>query len=853
MPGPRDRPHIIVRPEVTRTSEPYSPPSRGRGPATEPPEPAGGRQAHGRRLAQELRSAAVEGERQRAAVGFQVEGNVPGLFLTFQILPGMAPLLDGFEYRHPRDPRRQVGIAAVPPALDDVNDGQDPIPQTVTVFVPDSQRQYFLGRFARYAGTLDGGGASLRRVWDCVEGVRLATLAELWTDSRIAFPADPEGPVWWEVWLRRSDGLEVDRFRSFAAQAGVRVGERVVRFHDRIVFLAHGSPRQLSASLQVLGDMAEVRGVREPATFFIRQSRTDQVGWIRDLLARLTPPGHDAPAVCLLDTGVDHNHLLLSPALAGEDCQALVAAWGSHDHWGHGTEMAGVALYGDLGARFESDEPVHLAHRLESVKILPPAGENDPAHYGAITAEAAARSEIQAPERRRAFVLAVTAGDGDERGRPTSWSAALDAIAAGQVVDPGGEDGAVQDLSGGEGENPRLFVVSAGNVPAERQQLDHLDRCDVECVRNPAQAWNALTVGAYSERVLIQDPDLVDWNPVAPAGELSPWSSTSVAFQQPWPIKPEVLAEGGNGIVDGSGTVDGCRDLSLLTTGRGTQLLRDIAGTSPAAAEVARIGAVVSARYPGFWPETIRGLIVHTAEWTPAMRRRLDAEKKRARSKLIRRYGYGVASEERALRSARNAATLIVQDEIQPYEPGESSGARMREIHVHRLPWPREVLEDLGAVPVKVRVTLSYFIHPNPGEKGWVRRHRYASHGLRFHMIRPTEGVEDFRRRINQRALDQDEERPTGQGDAGDWYLEADLRDRGSLHSDILHSATAAEVAARNILAVYPVTGWWKEQWKAARARARVRYALLVSIETEGQDVDIWTPIVQQVGVEVQT
>ena len=44
------------------------------------------------------------------------------------------------------------------------------------------------------------------------------------------------------------------------------------------------------------------------------------------------------------------------------------------------------------------------------MKILPPTGANDPDLYGAITAQATSRPEIQAPFRRRVFSMAITDG-----------------------------------------------------------------------------------------------------------------------------------------------------------------------------------------------------------------------------------------------------------------------------------------------------------------------------------------------------------------------------------------------------------------------------------------------------------
>jgi len=55
---------------------------------------------------------------------------------------------------------------------------------------------------------------------------------------------------------------------------------------------------------------------------------------------------------------------------------------------GHGTEMAGLALYGDLTPLLAGSMPVVLTHRLETVKILPPRGKkpHPPDNWGSVTA-----------------------------------------------------------------------------------------------------------------------------------------------------------------------------------------------------------------------------------------------------------------------------------------------------------------------------------------------------------------------------------------------------------------------------------------------------------------------------------
>lgn len=322
-------------------------------------------------------------------------------------------------------------------------------------------------------------------------------------------------------------------------------------------------------------------------------------------------------------------------------------------------------------------------------------------------------------------------------------------------------------------------------------------------------------------------------------------------FHRQWPAKPDVVLEGGNVARSPNGsTFDTPYAFQSLTTKapiNDGRLLTVTCATSAATARGTHLAASILADYPSLWPETVRALVVHSAEWTPAMRARFDAERTRqGRVALFRRYGMGVPALARATRSATDALTLIAEDVIRPFD----GQGRMREMTLHDLPWPTDVLDDLGGVPVSLRITLSYFVDPNPARRGWQRRYRYASHGLRFDVRRPTESNDDFRKRINQLALAEEEHRPTTHSDAAEWYFGPEQRVAGSLHTDIWHG-TAADLAQRGAIAVFPVTGWWKERPDRDRSEAGARYSLIVSIETPGQDVDIWTPVAMEVGVPI--
>lgn len=837
MPAPRNRKHLLVR--TAPTAEQYTPHRK----KIEQPAYGGppDRQRHAAALRDALTQALTESEANRTATDISVHGAEPGLYVEFESPPGVDLKLESLE-----DRRRGIELVAVHPAP---AAPEGTIVQFGTVFVPDGALKHFFDRFQQYAEeTTKKGEPRHKDMVDRIAALRKATLQALWTDATEAYPGEAE-TIWWEVWLRRHDGSELERFLEFAGQVGLEVGERRLGFDERIVILAKGTTSQLSASLDVLNDLAEVGKAKESSALFVDTSPEEQAELVEEMKQRLTPASDNAPAVCILDTGVTRTHPLLDDIIAPADAMAVDPAWGGNDdgggagNMGHGTEMAGLAAYGDLAPRLASRAPVKMRHRLELVKILPPTGANPPELYGAITAQAVTRPEINAPQRPRIFSMAVTATDERDRGQPTSWSAAIDALAAGRVFDPATQ-GLVY-LDEAEEAARRLFILSAGNVAPDNFQRDHLGRSDLEAVHDPAHAGNALTVGACTEKSAIGDPRWNGWSPLAPPGDLSPWSTTSVTFQDRWPIKPDVVCEGGNIGTNGGAYDNAVPDLCLLSTYfRPTQRAFVLSwATSAATAQIARMAAIIRADYPEYWPETARALIIHSAEWTRAMQSRLrGAGGKRARAKLVRRYGFGVPNLGRALRSANDSLTLIVQATIYPFSEG-----KMREMHLHEMPWPKAVLEELGQTSVRLRVTLSYFVEPNPGRRGWKKRHRYASHGLRFDLKTPTETADEFRKRLNQRALDEDEDKPVAGGGATEWFLGEMARNKGSIHSDIW-VGTAADLAERGVVGIYPVSGWWKDQPKRDRSQLGTRYALVVAIETEAEGVD-WTPVAQQIGV----
>ena len=712
-----------------------------------------------------------------------------------------------------------------------------------TLFVPDSKKNYFEKKITAYENEkTEYGKPKNEPLVSRIEAFSLGSIRSLFTDENSLFPQDQSVAVWWEVWLR---GDRKENFDTLTERMDIRVQPHSVKFVEREVVLTLANVLQIGQILRKCDAIAELRIAKDLPSFFFENNELEQQAWMDDLLNICVFDQSPNVSICLLDGGVMRTHPLLEHSLSVDDMHSYEPAWETHDtRDGHGTNMSGLLMYGELCEALVGHQKIEISHCLESVKILPPQGKNDPKLYGWIIQQGISRAEIQAPFRKRVICMPVTI-EGSNRGTPSSWSAAIDNICFGRDEI---SDELVQ----------RLIILPVGNIRGAISREDYIVSNDSASAENPAQSWNALVVGAFTERVIIDEPKYRHWKPIAPAGDLSPRSRTSCNWGRQWPNRPDVVFEGGNLATDGVCSGMDPDDLRLLTVHhKADQRLFALFGdTSAAAALAGYFAAQILVQNPDFWSETVRALIVHSATWTAAMRKRLPATpQQKDKNVLIRRYGYGAPSLEKALRSAKNDLTMIIQDGFRPFQKKDGrSDVSTKDMNLHTLPWPQQELEALGEREVEMRVTLSYFIEANPGERGWVRRYSYPSYGLRFVTKDATETLTDFKKRITKSAHEEGDT-VSFKEDKG-WFLGTELRNRGSLHSDIW-TGTAADLAAKDAIGVYPVGGWWKDRPVHNRWGEQIRYALIVSIRVMGEGADIYTPVEtlvkQTLAIELET
>jgi hypothetical protein len=422
-------------------------------------------------------------------------------------------------------------------------------------------------------------------------------------------------------------------------------------------------------------------------------------------------------------------------------------------------------------------------------------------------------------------VFALATSYGIDIVEPTYWSHAIDRLAY--------NDG-----------NGRLLCVAIGNADVtDLRLIDGYPTLNLEQkVQEPAQAANALTIGAFTSKTAMP-PEAIyaEAKPIATSGGISPHTSAGIVRAS---FGPDVLLEGGNIGFDGKLADSFVETLTTLTTGREflTKPLSRICMTSEATARAARLAALIWRTEPGLKPATVRGLVVHAASWSSAM----ESQFKQLDERLAI-CGLGVPDTDLAMRCATDRATVVFEDtmpnavvtEVPKKEtPKTKRGAGTqkkltRVVKFFRLPVPEDLLLDDPEREVELRVTLSYFPEPNTFR-------RQISHGLdlKWDMQGPTEKWKTFQQRVNKLARGTEKKKEKATRKSFEWDLGITRRSRGTVQSD-RWAGPASYLAGEKHIAVVPVLGWWER--RPALRELAMPFSLVVTVDAPG--LDIYQPI----------
>lgn len=386
----------------------------------------------------------------------------------------------------------------------------------------------------------------------------------------------------------------------------------------------------------------DVRTVDLPPSFGLERSVVFQ-----DIqnFSEIPDPGEEAPGIVVLDSGLATGHPLLGSAI--RDAQSFLPGEGVHDENGHGTHVAGLALYGDFERHLRAGAFVPTL-RLFSGRVLD--RDNNATGFVENHIEKAVRHFV---EQHGCRIFNLSLGDANKPysgGHLKGLSVTLDTLSRELNV---------------------LFVVSAGNHSIGEESPDGLEwrdnypnylLDDAWRIVDPAPALNALTVGSlarhnqsWNSQTYTHDPSEV---PIAQSEQPSPF--TRGGYSIDGAIKPELLAHGGNWAINiraGHALLERVAGLGVVSTNhqfaKGHPFSVDI-GTSMAAPQVAHLAASILREHPDADANFIRALLCLNAVMPEPSQQLID------QNKLFRSVcGYGQVDEKSLHRSLENAVTLI--------------------------------------------------------------------------------------------------------------------------------------------------------------------------------------------------
>jgi hypothetical protein len=563
------------------------------------------------------------------------------------------------------------------------------------------------------------------------------------------------------------------------------------------------------------------------------------------------PPEVDAPAVCIIDSGIQEAHALIRGAIdtprshcflvdrLGTEVADLVAPGG------HGTRVAGAVLYGEIT---DIPERPVLPFWIQNARVLNEENKMPETMFPPEVISAVVKRFHDGDRKTRIFNHSINANAPSRIRHMSAWAAEIDLLSYRYDV---------------------LIVQSSGNLatdgangsPGVRDHL-HAGR-DYPAylhepssrVANPGQSLQALTVGS----VAYGGFDTGDWTSFATEnGQPSAFSRCGPAI---WNVvKPEVVEYGGDDvrsaalppdIQEGGRIRDACPGLIRSTLHEpGPAWAKDECGTSFAAPKVTRIAAFLQEILPEQSSLLYRALIVQSARW-PVWAEALLSELRqenpkptKARhehlinevSRLIRSLGYGIPALERATTNSDYRTTFITDGDVEIRAGG---------CHIYQIRIPPALRGAGDEYDVRIEATLSYVAQPRRTRR---KLRRYLSTWVDWTSSKLGEGNDEFHERAIEPEQDSDEEVPDEAADGAlvgsvfpwtvheknNWgYVRNSKRNAGTVQKDWA-TVKSNRLADHFSIAVRGHVGWSRDPDSAAR------YSLAVTLEIVGQEIPIY-------------
>lgn len=527
----------------------------------------------------------------------------------------------------------------------------------------------------------------------------------------------------------------------------------------------------------------------------------------------LSPPS-DSPGVCIIDSGIMPGHPLLAPAI-GEAVSFPPELGEPNDLNGHGTKVAGIALYEDVLKCIEAKEFAPKAF-LYSARVT---NENNTFDNEKLITTQIRNAIKYFNSTYGCRIFNISLGDSIrpyQGGKQYVWAAVLDEIARELDV---------------------LIIVSAGNYYYDMHHSElenilndypkYLFEKEARII-DPASSAIAVTVGS----ICIEGGPTI--NIVAPGKGAhlrtigkhnlpSPFTRTGPGVQNS--IKPELCEYGGNQLYDGlTKRIREDRGLSIVTTSKDipNQLFTTDVGTSFAAPVVAckaaqilrSIGYDISANL-------LRALLIHSAEYPNGIEDCFKDEE------ILYCYGYGVPNVNRVLESSDNRVTLFAEASIE-----------LDKFHIYEVPIPRQFNSVYGKK--KITVTLAF----DPPTRH--TRNDYLGLNMSFRLIRGKSLDEVVNAFLPKKQVANGFSPQIPKANNCDMYPTPHWREKGTVQKAVFSAKKKLEYGDTYYLVVRCENKW------VSFENIKQKYAVVLTIEHEDTEVKLYSEIEARINESIR-
>ncbi len=666
-------PHIVIQRDPPQAS---LRPRRGGGSRI---QPRPNRREHAERMKDQTVASAQELARVRASFGV-----APDRFLVLRL-----ETLDGGQ----RETLERLNVAVVEELREER--GNTTVHRLLVQFPDGESLTAFNTEYDRYADETRETTAlphGMRRdLFDALESVSTVT-AEERTGRRLQREGPPaEEPFYLDVDLWNTGTEEGNRdlsnvFREFVRSRGGSIANDPLITPSLFLVKVRADQALLDELLEL--DVVSLVDLPPGPT------PEDSFNLSSPVLAPdvLPPVRADGPLACVVDSGVTDGHpLLRGLVVASEDFDS-----GENtpvDLNGHGTQVAGLVVYGDIARRMQGNEWLPQVN-LYSAKVL----RNDPNSFDPNSPDSMFPAEERVEEQlKRAVeyfhqeygcrVFNLSIGHRDRLyagGRQLPWAEVLDDLARRLDI--------VIVVSAGNVPDPDI-PASANSVQFKEDVADSLQQPRHRLI-DPATSALSITVGAVARR---EDPSMLFLGTqLAASAQGCPSPFTRCGPGVAGAIKPELVAPGGNFALDS--LVGDARwrrndpNLGEPTLNRNFadgRLIRAVCGTSFAAAQVTHIAARFEEALRHQFEmapsqNLVRALLVSSARPHDSVREYVDS------ANVLSTVGYGEPKVEYCW-STPNRVSLVSEDIV-----------GYRTFHVYSLVVPEAFLEEPGRRSISV-------------------------------------------------------------------------------------------------------------------------------------------------------